>query len=196
MALSLKQSFTLKGLNGQEATFSIPFVNDEKQLEFKFCSFFTGKILLNEEKKAIELQSEKKKIFLLLRGENESLFDECMEIRKQILSDLRQLTQNFQTGKEPIYAIESGNEQYPYLITSPLVLENGLHSVKYSKAIIYFINEGVKKKGKKTNIDTYNDLLEKVGQALHKSDLSQFEQGKFGEDKYYSVPLDKVVELL
>lgn len=196
MELTFKPTFILKGKNGKDAVFSQPYVNDERELEFKFCSFFSGKVLLNRDKKAIELQSGKKKIYILLREENEGLFNELMEVRKQILLDLRELNQNFQSGKEPIYAIESGYEEYPFLITTPSIINNGQHSVKYEKAILYFINEGAKKKGKRVNISNYETLLATVGQALQKCDLSKLKQGLFGEDKYYSVSLDKVVELL
>jgi hypothetical protein len=196
MELTFKPTFILKGKDGQEAVFSQPYVNDEKELEFKYCSFFSGKVLLNEEKRAIELQSGKKKVYILLRDENEGLYNELIEVRKQILLDLRELNINFQSGKEPIYAIESGYEDYPFLITTPSIINNGQHSVKYEKAILYFINEGAKKKGKKINIANYDHLLTTVGQALKKCDLSKFKQGLFGEDKYYSVSLDKVVEIL
>jgi hypothetical protein len=196
MTLTCKQSFVLKGQNGQEATFSSPYVNDEKVLEFKHCSFFSGKVTLNEEKKAIELHNNKKKILLLLKGENESLFKEMREVRTSILLDLRDLTKRFQAGEEPIYAIEYGSERYPYLITTPSVLDNGLYSVKYGKSILYFLNEGAKKKGKKWTITSYEGMIEAVSKALQKADMSKHKQGLIGEDKYYSLSINTLVELM
>lgn len=196
MALFFNQSFVLKGKNGQKVVFSAPYLNDEKELEFKFCSFFYGRVLVNRKKKAIELHSKKKKVFLLLKGENEKLFEVCLGIRKAIIDDLHVLTQNFRSGKEPIYAIESGNEQYPFLITTPTVLENGRYSIKYEKGLLFFLHDTAKKAGKEIDVTDYEHLLKIAGKALAASNLGELESGELADAKYYIFSLDKLIELL
>lgn len=195
MTLNVAKSFTLKGVNGEKGIFTLPFVNDEKELEFSYCSFFDGKVTLHIEKKGLVLERGKRKFILLLKGENEATFNEMLAVRNLILMDLRELTKRFQAGEEAIVAFPHENEQYPFLITTPSILDNGIYSTKYGKSILYFLNEELKKNGKPM-VSTYESMLEIVGKAIQKMEVKNIKEGYMGKEKYYTVSLSSVVKVM
>jgi predicted nucleic acid-binding Zn finger protein len=196
MRLNLPNELVLKGENGEKIIFSFPFLNDNKELEFKYCSFSNGKCILNEEKQAIELQTQRKTILFLLKEENEPLFYQCKEIKEKIKQDVIQLIKNLDSGKEPIYAIELGYEPCPFLITSPTILKNGQYSVKYNQSIHYVLTKKLEKVGKNNiELKDYEEVLSILGQKL-KPRVSRFESRVIGEERCYVLTIDKMVELL
>ncbi|WCK56988.1 hypothetical protein PP175_27750 (plasmid) [Aneurinibacillus sp. Ricciae_BoGa-3] len=150
MALTLISELKLKTEKGQDVTFYLPFLNDNRQLQFNFCSAFQGAdYIVDEDKKAVEIRRRDKSTFIYFSKRDEQKFDQVMRVKQEILIDLRRLNQNFSTGKESLYAIESKDERYPFLITSPSIIDNGRFSIKYNKAIMYYINDKAKKEGEK-----------------------------------------------
>lgn len=193
MTLQIKQSFTLTGVDGQEGRFNSPFINDNKELEFKYCSFFEGKVTLDTERKGLLLESGKRKVLLMLKGKNEDVYNEMLIVRNLILMDLRELTKRFKEGSETLIAFPYENEQYPFLITTQSILDNGLYSTKYGKSVLYFLNEEFKKKGKPV-VSSYESMLETVGKAIQKMEGTQLKEGYMGKDKYFKVSISSVAE--
>lgn len=196
MGLTIKTTFTITNQYGEKETISYPYLNNDKELEFKYCSFSDGIVLFNREKKALELQSRKTKVYILLKDKNEDLSNELFQVRESIMNDLLRLNIDFKSGKEEIYLMETALKEMPYLITSPTVIENGLFSVKYNNAVIYYINQSLKKNGHKSDLDDYEGVLKVVGEVLKGKDLSEYKSNKYQENKGYLIPIQKFDKLL
>lgn len=193
MTLQIKQSFTITGVNGEDGKFSSPFINDKKELEFKYCSFYEGKVTLDIERKGLLLENGKRKVLLRLKSENEDVYNEMLIVRNLILMDLRELTKRYKEGSEDLIAFPYENEQYPFLITTQSILDNGIFSTKYSKSVLYFLNEEFKKRGKPV-VASYESMLETVGKAIQKMERTQLKEGYMGKDKYFKVTISSVAE--
>lgn len=196
MGLTIQTTFKIINQNGKEETISYPYLNNDKELEFKYCSFSDGIVLFNRERRALELHSRKKKIYILLKDKNEDLFNELIQVRQSIVDDLLRLNDDFKNGKEEVYLMETSRKEMPYLITSPTVIENGLFSVKYNNAVIYYINHSLKKNGHKSNVADYEGVLKVVGEVLKGKDLSKYKSNKYQDSKGYLIPIQKFDELL
>jgi len=192
----LESQLVLKGQNGQQVVLSGAFINDDKELEFKYCSFFHGRVLFNRERKAIELQSKKRHIFILLKGENESVYEKALSLRNLIMQDLLAFNQRFQSGKEPIYVLETGNATYPFFITTPTILEKGRLSPKYVKGLIYFVNQELKKAGKIIRVANEEDLHVKLGSILKQKNITPFKKGIIGETSYFELSMKQFIQML
>lgn len=191
--LQVKQSFTVKGSNGQEGKLCFPFINDKKELEFKHCSFFDGSVTLDAKRKGLLLEEPNQKVVLVLKGENQSVYTEMMAVRNLILKDLADLTKRYKEGKESLLAFPYEDEQYPFLITTQSILDNGLYSTKYGKAILYFLNEEFKKKGK-TTVSSYESMIETVGKTIQQMDETKLKEGQMGKHKYFEVTIASIAE--
>lgn len=195
MTLQVKQSFVLKSSDGKEGKFLFPFINDNKELEFKYCSFFEGRVTLDIKRQGIRLESQKRKVVLMLKGENHTVYNEMLNVRNLILKDLTELTKRYKEGSETLIAFPYEDERYPFLITTQSVLDNGMYSTKYGKSILYFLNDEFKRKGKPT-VETYESMLQSVGKTIQKMSGAKLNEGYVGKQKYFEVSISDIAEAM
>lgn len=160
-----------------------PYLNDERQLMFLYCSEFIGfpglQFILNESKKALEIrESIKRKVFILLKGENEEFFHCAIKVKQEIMNLLRIYTKSLQTGTEKVLVFETGIEECPYYFVSNTTLDYGVYSVKFEKGFMYFINE------KYQNITDFMEMQKFLSLKFKKMDKDRFKTQQNGEMFY------------
>ncbi|WPS85347.1 hypothetical protein SMD22_01585 (plasmid) [Brevibacillus halotolerans] len=192
----LTKDFVLTGENGQKIIFSRPYLNDQKELMFLYCSEFFKfpklQFVLNEEEKAMELRHEgSKRVFILLQGANHSFFEQAMKAKEIILDRLRKYTQALRTGKEKIYVFKTGIKECPFYFTSSTILENGEYSVKFEKGLMYFLNE----QGKKENpVTDFMDMQKILSGKFSKLKKDKFTVTK-DEETHYEMTFGELYQI-
>ncbi|MBP1309288.1 hypothetical protein JOD82_002308 [Paenibacillus sp. 1182] len=148
--MSLINELALSGIGKHRITFSRPYLNNEKELTFLYCSEFIKcpalEFVLNEEKKAIEIRDLKgQKVLILLKGSNTTFLGQALKMKEEILSKLKKYTQDLKTGKEIIFIFETTDAKCPYFFTSHSLLEAGQYSIKFEVGLNYFLNQHASK---------------------------------------------------
>lgn len=194
----IEQCLTIKG-NDKNAVFSQPYLNDNKELTFRFSNLRNllphAEFVLNEEKKGIEIRGYSKKILVSLENYKED-FKTFVRIKKEIIRDLAKLSTRLLENEEDVVIFETGLEEYPYLFTSQTIIDNGIYSCKYNKALIYSINKALKKAGKNTLPNEYDSFHRNLGKVFKsKVNFKALKTNTIGEDKYYSLTVKELVDL-
>ncbi|ADO59411.1 hypothetical protein [Paenibacillus polymyxa] len=148
--MPLINELVLSGRRNHKVIFSRPYLNNEKELTFLYCSEFikypTLEFVLNEDKKAIEIRNLKgRKMLILLQDSNTTFLRQALKMKEEILSKLKKYTQDLKTGKEIIFIFETADSNYPYFFTSNTLLEAGQYSIKFEVGLNYFLNQHASK---------------------------------------------------
>lgn len=164
----------VKGKKGV-AIFSGLFFNEDNKLEFRYSNlpmFKDKRILYDSERESLLVKGFDKKVYIRLSPEDvQSLNKFEQEIRNSLISLYKDIT----IGKEKLLCLETGLDEYPYLITTETILENGEYSPKYSMALEYaFSDKNLKNYniGIYPNFKDYTDMQMKLGRAVEKLKLS------------------------
>ncbi|MDF2879561.1 MAG: hypothetical protein K0R54_118 [Clostridiaceae bacterium] len=199
MDLNIDCQLFLKGKNDFKLEFSEPYLNDDREIIFKnsslLCKLPNSEIIVNEDKKALEIRSYDKKILISLDNYKAEM-QEILSIKKLILKDLSILLKNYKEGNENIIAFNFEEENYPFYITTPTILKNGHYSIKYEKGLEYWIKERAMQLGKKLQFIDFNDLQKRAGMALAKANLKAFKKEKKQNYEYYCISFDELINLL
>lgn len=155
--------------------FSGIFFNEENEVEFKNTNlsiFKNKKIIYSKKHKGLLIFGFDKKVLLRLSSENISKLD---EFEKKIKNEIILLYKNITTGNEPLICLDLENDEYPYLITTKTILNNGQYSPKYIMALKYaFSNENLKKANIKIypNFKNYTDMQIRLNESIKKLKLT------------------------
>ncbi|MFF2531424.1 hypothetical protein ACFVS2_21190 [Brevibacillus sp. NPDC058079] len=192
----LTQDFKLTGQNDKKVIFTRPYLNDQRELMFLFCSEFNRfpnlHFVLNEEKKAIEIRQEgSKRVYILLRGMNDSFYEQALNTKNDILDRLRKYTQALKTGKEKIYVFETGIKDCPYYFTSITILECGEYSIKFEKGLMYFLNE----QGRKEKpVNDFMEMQKLLSEKFSKVKKDRYKVTK-NEETYYEMTFGELYQI-
>lgn len=163
----------VKGKKGV-AIFSGLFFNEDNKLEFRYSNlpmFKDKRILYDSERESLLVKGFDKKVYIRLSPEDvQSLNKFEQEIRNSLISLYKDIT----IGKEKLLCLETGLDEYPYLITTETILENGEYSPKYSMALEYsFSNKNLKNFniGIYPDFKNYDDMQKRLGEAIFKLNL-------------------------
>lgn len=94
-----------------------------------------------------------------IRIKDQGLINLATEQKQNIIKDINCLWKNILAGKEELLFFPLVEDDYPYFLTTPTILENGHFSIKYYEALVYAFNQGLKKQGKSIHIWNYENLV-------------------------------------
>lgn len=163
----------VKTKNG-EIYFSNLIFNDNEELEFTSISIDSDLLdryscVFNEEREKLELRCKKGKD-LLIKLSNEQV-NELKEIKNKIHSKIIHLYTNILNGKEELFFLETGLKDFPYVITSPTILDSKISSPKYNNALLYVFSEDVldsRKRQVDFSFNNYESFQQNLGRLVKK----------------------------
>ncbi|WCF11458.1 hypothetical protein NDS46_31365 (plasmid) [Paenibacillus thiaminolyticus] len=149
MSSLLEKKIVLTGVGGKMIEFSRPYLNDEKELTFLSCSEFNQfsnlSFVLNESERALEIRKKNgKRILVLLER---FVYEKALGVKFEIVERIKKLMQVLQAGSEEIYIFETGKEECPFYFTSKILIDNCQYSIKFEKAMLYYVNQKREKEG-------------------------------------------------
>jgi len=160
----MENAVIIKGEKGN-ATFSGLILNDNKKLEFRYCSLpIKGKIIFDEKKKGLLL--ERGNLLISLNKEDSK---KLFEIENKIKREISSLYKDIISGKEKLMLFKVDTENYPYLITTKTILESEIYSPKYVKALEYAFSDKCLKEfniGIYPGFKNYDDMQKKIGEKV------------------------------
>lgn len=183
---------TVTGKNGQDFIFSNLIFNDDKELEFRHCSYkeFSGrKIVFNKDSKSLIVEDFENPIKLSVEN-NKYL----LELEDMVSNQISSLYKNIVANKEELICFETGLKDFPYLITTPTLLESEIYSPKYVKALEYAFSDAVLKAnnvGVYPGFKGYEDMQSKLGQTVVNMGLKPNYQ--YGNDKVIKTTLKELL---
>lgn len=147
-------------------------LNDDLELEFRRNSFnlFKGKTVVFKEDRDALLVKEMGSLIPIGSDNSRKL----KEVLDTLVLEISSLYRNILMGQEPVLLTESGLDDFPYIMTTPTILESKIYSPKYLKALEYaFSDECLKRID--VNIcpgfKDYSDMQRKVGSMVKKLNL-------------------------
>lgn len=192
----------LKSVSIGNIVFNRVFVNEDKDISFKYCSAFpngsgdsifkldTSEIIFNDIfGKEIGRQT--------IEGGFDDDFKKALtETRRIILKDVLVMSKKLELDVEKIIAFDLKDEKSPFLFTTKTYLENGGYSSKYNGAILYNINKMREKNGKDT-FGSMEDMLHSLGRLfkLKSKDMETKMMDENNSSPYYEVSLSYLADL-
>ena len=181
------KSFVLVGKEGAKIELSGPFLNEQKELEFMYCSHFVGKglkqIVFNDDGDVctLELRGTKNLVKISLHEENQAFVNQAKEVKKIIKTNLMIFVERMKRGEEEIRIYPTSSAEYPVFVTTKGTEEHAGTTGKYFTGLLYFVNSELEK----NNLPSFSQAgYDEMQKAFGKMDLSQFKQSK---DKNYYV---------
>lgn len=195
------KTFNMKAKDGKLVQFGRPYVNDNKELTFLYCSEFTNfpntEFVFCEKKQSIELRhpGSKKKVFLLLKG-NEHLLNEATKEKKEIMDLLRDYTQKLTEGTEKVMVVETQSKEYPYYFTTEMIEEHGIRSCKFVAGLIYFLNKRLKEAKVDFKFDNFDSMQKRLGEHFKAVGFDQFQPEQKNGETVFTISFSQFVRLL
>ena len=168
----LREDFILKAKDGRKICFNRPYINDDKQLEFLFCSHFNAipntTYVLNERDVTIEIKAKGyQKVVIKLKGHYEAFYHKALKAKEEIMKLIKDFMQSLLSGKEQIFVYETGNRECPYFFTSQSIMNNGEFSIKFEKGLMYYISSSKKNADNAMVFADINDLNKLLSQKFN-----------------------------
>jgi len=194
--LDFKSNVVFEGKNQTSLIFTQPYLNDNKELIFKYCNlrFPSAQFVLNETEKAIEIRNMGTQVLFKMGNGHLEEYEEFINVKKKILSDLKTLGQRLMAGTEQIVVYDLGKSNF--FFSTNTILDNAQYSCKYNKALIYCVNEQIKKLGKPDRFNDESELQLGLGKAFKKSEYKKFSKSTIGGEIVYLVSLKDIISFL
>lgn len=170
---------------------SMPYVDNEKDIAFRYLAGKHGHFILNY--KDNEIIDKDSKIKLKVK---ETLSVEevksMVAIKKKIIKDLTRYSNNLAKNNEKIVVIWN-KETETFLVATNDVLDKGFLSAKYNQGLLYFINK--KREGAKLeNYKNISDLQCDFNEKFKLKDFSKYTKHDFQNNKtnnsYFEIPFE------
>jgi hypothetical protein len=173
----MRENFTLTR-NNKKITLMDYFLNNEGDLEFSNSDLFSysgARFVFLDETSELAIIGLNKDIRVKLeKKEAEAMLQTEISIKKS----LNKLYKDILTGDEKLICFPTGLEDYPLHITTETIINEGLTSPKFVKALIFATTDDQLSKAgysEKPGFENYGDLQSRLGKHISSKGLTMGE---------------------
>ena len=127
-----------------EGIFSGAYLNKDREIEFRSNNVegLIGKTAIFKDNK---LFLEEFNLYITI---DKKSIEKIVAVRDALNKEYIELYRDIVSGEEPIILLESGLKDYPYIATTPRILDMGTYSHKHREAIVFaFSDDGLSREG-------------------------------------------------
>lgn len=162
----MRENFTIKGKDNKEVTLMDYFLNEDNNLEFANSDMFSYsgvRYVFNSQNGTLDILGLDKDISIKLSKMDINAF---AKVESEIKKSLNKLYKDILENKEKLICFPTPLEEYPLHITTETIINEGLTSPKYVKALVFALSDSqLKKAGYKEQpgFADYADTQKRLG---------------------------------